>query len=210
MPSMGSRRSLRRLFAAATALILAGGVSARQAFVPLPVDVTTLNRILVTPDFDNDGIPDSVLVEYSTVRIVLSGGDQPVSGLGHGASVVGLVAEDVDHDGDPDILTLTAAGKLWLWRNDGRGRFAGERVVPVKRFAGTMTAPVSLAQADEPGSPGDSPGWGWHPPGLTAFRCLVSAPGVTRPGTAAAPAASLDLSLPPAAPRAPPRTSAVV
>jgi serine/threonine protein kinase len=45
---------------------------------------------------------------------------------------------DVDGDGDPDLLALgEAPGKVWLYRNRGRGRFAVAEELPTEPLGGT-------------------------------------------------------------------------
>jgi hypothetical protein len=39
------------------------------------------------------------------------------------ASVAGLIAADIDHDGDVDLIAVAPTGQVIAWLNDGRGRF---------------------------------------------------------------------------------------
>jgi hypothetical protein len=75
-------------------------------------------------DFDGDGRQDLALVQDgvdgSHVSVRLSGSS---SALSLDASVVGLIAADIDHDGDLDLVTVAPTGQVIAWLNDGRGRF---------------------------------------------------------------------------------------
>src|SRR5579872_7075909 len=70
-------------------------------------------------DFDRDGIPDTAVIETadgsSNVLIPLSG--SRVVTLIDGP-VTGIVEDDIDHDGDADLLGATASGDLVVWLND--------------------------------------------------------------------------------------------
>src|SRR6202040_3517098 len=39
------------------------------------------------------------------------------------ATVVGLIAADIDHDGDLDLIAVASTGQVIAWLNDGLGRF---------------------------------------------------------------------------------------
>ena len=205
MPSVRSVRSARRLLPVILGgLLLVDGLSARQAPVGSPANVAGLNPLLVTQDFDNDGAPDRLCVDQSTVTIALSRGDSPVSRLGHPTSVVGFVAIDVDRDGDADVLTLTAAGSIWLWRNDGRGRFTAERVVPDRSLAHSMTDSVGQTTTREDAAPGDGSDRGYRPAGWTTLGAVAPVCRGVRARTRTALAAPLNPHSSPASPRAPP------
>jgi hypothetical protein len=45
--------------------------------------------------------------------------------------VAGVVAGDVDHDGDVDLVAATPSGDLKVYLNDGRGRFTSQE--PARR-----------------------------------------------------------------------------
>jgi hypothetical protein len=75
-------------------------------------------------DFDGDGHPDVALIQdgpgASHVLVTLSGSSGHVS---LAANVVSLVASDIDHDGDVDLVAATTLGTVLIWLNDGRGHF---------------------------------------------------------------------------------------
>jgi hypothetical protein len=39
------------------------------------------------------------------------------------ASAAGLIAADIDHDGDVDLIAVAPTGQVMTWLNDGRGGF---------------------------------------------------------------------------------------
>jgi hypothetical protein len=75
-------------------------------------------------DFDGDGRQDLALVQDSAdglhVSVTLSGSS---GGLLLEATVVGLIAADIDHDGDLDLIAVAPTGQVIAWLNDGLGRF---------------------------------------------------------------------------------------
>jgi len=46
------------------------------------------------------------------------------------ASVAGLIAADIDHDGDLDLIAVAPTGQVMAWLNDGRGRFTLQQASP--------------------------------------------------------------------------------
>src|ERR1700674_5504499 len=78
-------------------------------------------------DFDGDGRQDVALVQDgadgSHVSVRLSGSS---GALSLEATVVGLIAADIDHDGDLDLVTVAPTGQVIAWLNDGRGRFTAQ------------------------------------------------------------------------------------
>jgi hypothetical protein len=75
-------------------------------------------------DFDGDGRQDLALVQDGAdglhVSVKLSGSS---GGLLLEATVVGLIAADIDHDGDLDLIAVAPTGQVIAWLNDGLGRF---------------------------------------------------------------------------------------
>jgi hypothetical protein len=75
-------------------------------------------------DFDGDGRQDLALIQNSAdgshVSVRLSGSSFVLS---LDASVAGLIAADIDHDGDVDLIAVAPTGQVIAWLNDGRGRF---------------------------------------------------------------------------------------
>jgi hypothetical protein len=78
-------------------------------------------------DFDGDGRQDLALVQDGAdglhVSVRLSGSS---GALSLEASVVGLIAADIDHDGDLDLVAVAPTGQVIAWLNDGRGRFTAQ------------------------------------------------------------------------------------
>jgi hypothetical protein len=76
-------------------------------------------------DFDGDGRPDVAIIQRGTddsyVHVRLSG--SPDAALLE-AKVISVVAADIDHDGDLDLVAMAPSGNLMVWLNDGRGRYA--------------------------------------------------------------------------------------
>jgi hypothetical protein len=76
-------------------------------------------------DFDGDGRPDVAVIQKGTddsyVHVRLSG--SPDAALLE-AKVISVVAADIDHDGDLDLVAMAPSGTLMVWLNDGRGRYA--------------------------------------------------------------------------------------
>jgi hypothetical protein len=106
-------------------------------------------------DFDGDGHGDVALIQDrangSRVSISLSGS----SGVVYlSANVGSLIAEDIDGDGDLDLVAGTPTGQVMAWINDGHGRFTLKKARPSSRvsaeavFADTLRAePAALGVA---------------------------------------------------------------
>jgi hypothetical protein len=75
-------------------------------------------------DFDGDGRPDLAAIRQSPaglqITVGLSGSSAVVD---LSANVTGLLGEDVDHDGDVDLVAVSRAGEVLIWLNDGHGHF---------------------------------------------------------------------------------------
>jgi hypothetical protein len=82
-------------------------------------------------DFDGDGRPDVALIQDDVrgprVSVWLSGSPGAVL---LDAEVVGVIAADIDHDGDVDLVTAASSGEVVNWLNDGRGRFTRQQALP--------------------------------------------------------------------------------
>ena len=64
------------------------------------------------------------------------------------ADVVGVIAADIDHDGDVDLVTAAPSGQVVNWINDGRGRFTRQQALPSNSLSSVMIVDSSLR--DEP------------------------------------------------------------
>jgi hypothetical protein len=100
-------------------------------------------------DFDGDGRPDEALIQDGVdgfhVWVRLSGSPGAVL---LDAEVVGVIAADIDHDGDVDLVTAAPSGQLVNWLNDGRGRFTRQQALPSDRLLSVVVVDNSLR--DEP------------------------------------------------------------
>src|ERR1700681_4163737 len=100
-------------------------------------------------DFDGDGRPEEALIQDGVdghrVSVRLSGSPGAVL---LDAEVVGVIAADIDHDGDVDLVTAAPSGQVVNWLNDGRGRFTRQQVSPSDSLSSVMI--VDDALRDEP------------------------------------------------------------
>ena len=94
-------------------------------------------------DFDGDGRPDVARIQDPQGRphitVLLSGSSDDVR---LEASVAALIDGDVDHDGDLDLVAVTAAGEVLIWLNDGHGRFTRQEPSSGRGFS--SDAAISL------------------------------------------------------------------
>jgi len=103
------------------------------------------SRFVTTPlpqravgDFDGDGRPDVARIDRQApgrggISVTLSGSSDAVS---LGASVESLIEDDVDHDGDLDLLATTGTGDVLIWVNDGHGQFTRRSQSPTPTVSG--------------------------------------------------------------------------
>jgi hypothetical protein len=89
-------------------------------------------------DFDGDGRPDVARIDrqalgHGGISVTLSGSPDAVS---LGASLESLIEDDVDHDGDLDLLATTRAGDVLIWVNDGHGQFTPRPQSPTRTVSG--------------------------------------------------------------------------
>lgn len=87
-------------------------------------------------DFDGDGLLDLVVGDtHGKVRVYRNTGDRKspdfAAPIELGDMKIRMIpyAADWDGDGKPDIIGSSADGKVWYWRNLGRGRFDKEKVI---------------------------------------------------------------------------------
>ena len=99
-------------------------------------------------DFDGDGRVDSALIQGAGERrisVQLSGSP---SAIQLEADVSGVIEDDIDYDGDLDLVASTPDGDVLIWLNDGHGRFTRQAR---SRTRGVSSEPV-FAQTAWPDS----------------------------------------------------------
>jgi hypothetical protein len=117
-------------------------------------------------DFDGDGQPDVAIIQDGTngphVSVRLSGSSGVVI---LDAEVVGVIAADIDDDGDVDLVTAAPSGQVVNWLNDGRGRFTRQQASPSRSLSPVAIVvnplgdePVALGASAPPGDPGTRDG----------------------------------------------------
>jgi hypothetical protein len=145
-------------------LILLGGV-VRAAVTRTPGFTPFVPQALpqgAPGDFDGDGHPDVALIQNgadgSHVSVRLSGSPGIVT---LDAEVVGVIAADIDHDGDVDLVTAAPSGQVVNWLNDGSGRFTRQQALPSDRLSSASIVvnsmrdePLALGAAAPSGDPG--------------------------------------------------------
>ena len=119
----GTSSSGRLTLGVVVALTMVLSASRRPAPSPAPSVSTVLPQV-ARGDFDGDGRADVAVIRDTPIgrRIVLGLSASSVTDLD--ASVVSLVAGDVDRDGDLDLVTVSTSGLVVVWLNDGHGRFS--------------------------------------------------------------------------------------
>jgi hypothetical protein len=132
------------------------------------------SRFVTTPlpqravgDLNGDGRPDVARIDRETpgrdeIAVTLSGSPGAVS---LGASVESLIEDDIDHDGDLDLLATTGTGDVLVWVNDGHGQFTRRPQSPTRTISGQQAfqshdAPSVVAvTASAPVLPGRVHAW---------------------------------------------------
>jgi hypothetical protein len=124
-------KMLRRFFYLSLGMLLLAG--ARWATVPRASGAFTDLVPLTVPqraaaDFDADGRTDVAFIQEaqggSRVWVTLSGSPDAVT---FETNAVSIVANDIDHDGDVDLVATTSSNQVVIWINDGRGHFTQEQ-----------------------------------------------------------------------------------
>jgi hypothetical protein len=181
---------------------------ARPADVWEPADAIRSGTISAVADFNRDGSPDCVSSDRTVVSIALSHFRSAPVQLAHVTPVVGLLAADVDRDGDIDVLTLTSAGRIRLWKNDGHGGFSAEIIVLRGRFDRHLPAGLATVHAADFDPPGEGIGYRFQPavPSAVAAIALPVRATPTRAGFSSSPLRNRGAR--PASPRAPPTPAA--
>src|SRR5579862_1031225 len=123
-----------------TAITLAAGSVVRghsATFTPFQPQALPQSAL---GDFDGDGQIDTVLIQHTSgdrrISVQLSGS---ASAVHLDDSVIGVIEDDIDHDGDLDLIASTPSGDVLIWLNDGHGRFTRQTASKTQGLSG---APV--------------------------------------------------------------------
>ena len=126
-------------------LALAAATLSAACFLPKAPDVFTPFVPQVPPqralgDFDGDGRVDSALIQDGAgerrISVQLSGSPSAIRLEAH---VSAVIEDDIDRDGDLDLVASTPDGDVLIWLNDGHGRFT-RQALPETR--GVSSEPV--------------------------------------------------------------------
>jgi hypothetical protein len=134
--------------AVVAALVIAAidaGIAAghsRAGFVPYVERSFSQNAL---GDFDGDGRSDVARIQprdgTGGISVQLSASSMDVHLDG---AVAVLIDDDVDHDGDLDLVAATSDGHVLIWLNDGHGQFTPQAPA---RSTGSVTAAASISAA---------------------------------------------------------------
>ena len=156
-------RSICVGFALAILLVLAAPSLWAQDGLPGAVSQTNLaapfDRSLAVADFDNDQKPDGAVLVGSggiypasfRIELHLTAHENTELAFESSQTALELVALDIDHDGDTDVIVQQAFThqRLSVWINDGHGTFHEGRLQDFPSVA--LVIPQSLsAPADQP------------------------------------------------------------
>jgi hypothetical protein len=101
-------------------------------------------------DFDGDGRADLASIQRHAGRQLISvqlSGSQSLIQLD--VAVSALIENDIDHDGDLDLVAAKPDGEVLVWLNDGHGRFTRRAASPTRRLGGEATVlPTNSPTAD--------------------------------------------------------------
>jgi hypothetical protein len=101
-------------------------------------------------DFDADGRADVAFIQAqggSRVWVTLSGSPDAVT---FETNAVSIVANDIDHDGDVDLVATTSSNQVVIWINDGRGHFTQEQERLPSSDLSLATTVVDSSSRDQP------------------------------------------------------------
>jgi hypothetical protein len=90
---------------------------------------------IISADFDGDGVDDVVRVSPQSPRVltILSSASHRQVQLRIPGALRALVAADVDHDGNLDLVVGTGTRHLRVWFNNGHGAFHESHVSKRKK-----------------------------------------------------------------------------
>jgi hypothetical protein len=101
-------------------------------------------------DFNRDGFADRGTISSQQgsafIHLLLSGKRKPLS-LRVGRAILGVLAFDVDRDGNTDLVALKANLRVRVWLNDGHGRFVRRSRSELGISLGNTIGPGNVPEA---------------------------------------------------------------
>jgi hypothetical protein len=131
-------------------------------------------------DFDHNGRSDAVFLRHRHVYVEL--GPRARMVFRTDERTVSVVAADIDHDGDTDVVVLLKSGRLQVLSNNGQGRFSS-RTTAARNGHEFETRWTRLPVWE----------WNWPDRGLTVSTSPNPPPSLTALGAAPADARSSHL-----------------